>query len=343
MTVTHRRLALLLLLVILNVTNGEKITKFRKISPDKLYETTLTAQLVELDDDHSVKVTSDGQLSCYTPILFWHGMGDTAFGSINLERIALQRLFPNITILSVQVGSNAMEDRLASYFSNANTQIDDVCKAVLKNPKIKAHGSVNMVGFSQGAQFVRGLIQRCPLNQNGIRVKNYISLGGQHQGVFGLPNCLLKGFCTYINYLLSDGAYTNKVQSSLVQAAYWHDPTKEAIYREKSIFIGDLNNEQQINQTYIDNLLQLDSLVLIGFEQDHMVVPRESSFFGFYETGSTSNIIPLEQSDLYVRDRLGLKQLDESSRLRMISIPGEHLQYKMKWFIQQIAIVYLNN
>lgn len=337
----YPKIILTLLLVTYGVTNGEKISRFRKISLEEVDQSKkLTAKLIEFNDDSEDNLVGP---SSYTPILFWHGMGDTACGSLNVERLALQRLFPGVTIYSVQIGSNAMEDRWAGYFSNANSQIEEVCRVVLDNPKIKAHGSLNAVGFSQGSQFIRGLIQRCPFRENGIRVKNFISLGGQHQGVFGLPNCFLKGFCAYINYLLSDGAYEDKIQSGLVQAAYWHDPTKETIYREKSIFIGDLNNERHINQTYIDNLKQLDSLVLVEFEHDSMVIPRESSLFGFYASGDTNKIVPLELSDLYVQDRLGLKELNASKRLHMITIPGNHLEYKMDWFNNHIALVYLDN
>ena len=38
------------------------------------------------------------------------------------------------------------------------------------------------------------------------------------------------------------------VQDSLVQAEYWHDPLKEAEYREKSIFLADINNEMRLNE-----------------------------------------------------------------------------------------------
>lgn len=331
-------LTLLLFVCSISSIRAERFTEFRQVSPDKYNDEAVTAKLLKVSDTSETL-----NESAYTPIVFWHGMGDTAYGSINSERLALQKLFANVSIFSVQVGTNAMEDRMASYFSNANTQIDDVCREILADPVIKAHKSFNAVGYSQGSQLLRGLIQRCPFLSNGIKVKNFISLGGQHQGVFGLPNCLLKGFCTYINYLLSEGAYEEKIQSSLIQAAYWHDPTKESLYRERSIFIADLNNEKVYNSTYKHNLQQLDNLVLVGFEHDRMVIPRESSLFGFYEAGSTSKIVPLERSELYTQDKLGLRSMSDMKRLHQIIIPGDHLQYKMKWFIDEIALVYLNN
>jgi hypothetical protein len=34
------------------------------------------------------------------------------------------------------------------------------------------------------------------------------------------------------------------VQHKLVQAEYWHDPNREDEYREKNIFLPDINNEK---------------------------------------------------------------------------------------------------
>ena len=40
------------------------------------------------------------------------------------------------------------------------------------------------------------------------------------------------------------GAYEPFVQSHLVQAEYWHDPLQEDEYRDKSVFIADINQEK---------------------------------------------------------------------------------------------------
>lgn len=44
--------------------------------------------------------------------------------------------------------------------------------------------------------------------------------------------------------LLNLGAYISWIQNHLVQAEYWHDPLAEAEYREKSIFLADINQEK---------------------------------------------------------------------------------------------------
>jgi palmitoyl-protein thioesterase len=279
----------------------------------------------------------------YTPVVFWHGMGDTAYGSINIDRLALEKRYPGIQVFSIQIGKTFVEDELAGYFVNVNRQIELACQAILDNDQIRASGAMNAVGFSQGAQFIRALVQRCPLREHGIRVKNLVSLGGQHQGVFGLPNCYTTVWCDYIRHMLSTAAYEPQVQEHLVQAEYWHDPLHESDYKAKNIFLPDVNNENTINETYRRNLLALDNFVLVQFAQDDMVVPRESSLFAFYEPGQNAVIRPLEKSALWLEDRLGLRRLHDTNRLKMLTVPGRHLRYKMSWFLNEIAAKYLNN
>lgn len=279
----------------------------------------------------------------YTPVVFWHGMGDTAYGSLTAERIALQKRYSNISVLSIQIGENMFEDELAGYLVNVNHQVTKACEAILGDKVIRAAGAFNAVGFSQGAQFLRALIQRCPLRERGIKVKNFISLGGQHQGVFGLPRCTNGVFCGYIRHLLSHAAYEPNVQEHIVQAEYWHDPKLEETYKQKSVFLADINNVNSLNKKYRDNLLGLKNMVLVEFQDDEMVVPRQSSLFGFYSPGQSKTILPLEKTKLYLEDRLGLQKLKLSNRLQMISIPGRHLQYHIRWFMDAIASVYLNN
>ena len=65
----------------------------------------------------------------------------------------------------------------------------------------------------------------------------------------------------------------------MVQAQYWHDPLDEETYREKSVFLADINNARPDakNATYKENLLRLKKLVLIEFEGDTVVDPRQAS------------------------------------------------------------------
>lgn len=85
----------------------------------------------------------------------------------------------------------------------------------------------------------------------------------------------------------------------MVQATYWHDPLNEKEYQVRSTYLADINNEKQINQSYIDNLQSLENFIMVKFETDTMVQPVESEWFGFYKPGQSKDIQTLQESELY--------------------------------------------
>merc|ERR1711936_1055217 len=209
---------------------------------------------------------------------------------------------------------------------------------ILADPELA--GGYNAIGFSQGGQFLRAVAQRCPQPP----MKNLITFGAQHQGVFGFPNCPgeMDPFCDIVRDLLNYGAYTDFVQNILVQAQYWHDPLHFDTYVEKSQFIAEINNEKAIkNESYAINLASLENFVMVKHNQDSMVEPRESGHFEFYVPGQADVIQPLRETPLYTEDRIGLKTLDEAGKLHFLSVEGNHLEFSRDWFIQEIINVYL--
>jgi palmitoyl-protein thioesterase len=117
---------------------------------------------------------------------------------------------------------------------------------------------------------------------------------------------------------------------------------KEETYRKVSIFLADINQERTFNEQYKTNLLKIRNLILVKFLRDTMVTPHESEHFGFYEENDTTKIIPLRESKLYVNDLLGLKTMDEQSRIKFLESDTDHLQFTDKWFIDNI-IPYLQD
>ena len=51
----------------------------------------------------------------------------------------------------------------------------------------------------------------------------------------------------------------------------------------------------------------------------------------------------LQESPIYTEDRIGLKTLDESGRLHLMAVEGNHLEFSRQWFIDEIINVYLKN
>ncbi|KAL0604678.1 Palmitoyl-protein thioesterase 1 [Plecturocebus cupreus] len=63
---------------------------------------------------------------------------------------------------------------------------------------------------------------------------------------------------------------------TLVQAEYWHDPIKEDVYRNHSIFLADINQERGINESYKKNMMALKKFVMVKFLNDSIVDPVDS-------------------------------------------------------------------
>ncbi|XP_050351607.1 palmitoyl-protein thioesterase 1 [Nymphalis io] len=276
-----------------------------------------------------------------TPIVLWHGMGDTCClsYSLGLFKSFLEKQIPGVYVVSLKIGNSTVEDLENGYFMYPNEQVEYACAKLARDPKLQ--NGFNGIGFSQGSQFLRAVVQRCGHKLGPI--KNLITLGGQHQGVYGLPHCfaLQHETCDYVRKLLNYAAYYSWVQKSLVQATYWHDPLDEKTYAKSSEFLADINNELKINQTYVDNLVKLEHFVMVKFDNDSIVQPRETEWFGFYAPGQAKKLITLQQSAIYKKDRLGLKKMDKAGKLVFLSQPGDHLRFSEDWFIDSIVTPYL--
>ncbi|VDM22747.1 unnamed protein product [Hydatigera taeniaeformis] len=274
-------------------------------------------------------------------VVVWHGMGDSGFGSgvKRLCRMIMDEI-PGTYVLDVKIGSSGFFDRLNSFFMPVNKQLNIVCEMIHSDPNLS--GGFHLIGFSQGGLFVRALAQRCPPPKLG----SVISIGGPQQGVFGVPFCpnaTSVPFCNSFLKGLSRAAYTAFIQSHFVQAQYWHDPYNETLYREKSQFLAEINQEKVQNQTYKNNLLRASNLVLVRFMHDVTVIPGASEWFGFYRSDKPEDVYDIKESKQYKTDSLGLKTLDEQGRLHLIPLPGYHLQFSDEWFRKVIIRQFLKN
>merc|ERR1712107_517037 len=153
------------------------------------------------------------------PVVLWHGMGDSAAGMVGIANI-LEDNIPGVYVHRIMIGGNLLTDTESGFFRDTNRQIREVCQMIAEDPELA--GGYNAIGFSQGGQFLRAVAQRCP----SPPMKNLITFGAQHQGVFGFPQCPgeMNFFCDIVRDLLNYGAYVDFVQEILVQAQYWHDP-----------------------------------------------------------------------------------------------------------------------
>jgi len=277
---------------------------------------TITLLLIlTIVTSNKVLATDQGS-SSPVPVVLWHGMGDSAAGMIGIEKI-LKEHISGVYVHRIMIGGNIVVDVESGFFRDTNRQIREVCHMIAQDPELQS--GYNAIGFSQGGQFLRAVAQRCP----NPPMKNLITFGAQHQGVFGFPNCPgeMIFFCDIVRDLLNYGAYVEFVQDILVQAQYWHDPLHFDTYIEKSKFLAEINNEKPTkNASYAVNLASLENFVMVKHNQDTMVEPVESEHFEYYLPGQSDVILPLRESPIYVEDRIGLKALDEAGKLHFLDV-----------------------
>jgi len=270
------------------------------------------------------------------------GMGDSCDfqGMTRIVSTLEQELGAFVACL--KAGDSFAGGVLSSYFGSANRQIDRACDWISSIPELQ--GGYIGLGFSQGGQLLRGLAQRC--NHLGPKMRVLISVGGQHNGIMNIPRCTATDpgwICQVLESMLGDVAYLESVQSQSIQASYFKDPLRMEEYYAHSSFLADINAESKHGNVsmythYKNNLESMDALVLFQFEDDDMVVPKESSHFGFYDG---NRMISINETPQY--DDLGLRKLDETGRLHLLTAPGCHMCFSMEWFQEYVVQKFIDS
>jgi len=265
------------------------------------------------------------------PVVIWHGLGDSSNGE-GLKDTAdiINEVYPG-TYVHFVTASGEADDRSASFFGNLTQQIDLVCETLANDPILSTAPAIDAIGFSQGGQFLRGYIERC--GSWAPKVRSLITFGSQHNGIAEFQKC--KGATDFVCHaanaiLKSSTVWSDYVQSHLIPAQYYRDLDDFENYLEHSNFLADVNNERkQKNETYKQNLARLEKFVMILFEDDHTVIPKESGWFA--EVNATSgNVTLLKDRPIYKEDWIGLKKLDEKGGLVFETVEGEHMRLKEK-------------
>ncbi|XP_010440001.1 PREDICTED: palmitoyl-protein thioesterase 3-like isoform X2 [Camelina sativa] len=271
-------------------------------------------------------------VSLSVPFVFFHGIGG---GCSDDQMRNLTKLLNNYSTGScVEIG-NGKQD---SVFMPLTQQASIACEKIKQMPELS--DGYNIVGVSQGNLVARGLIEFC---DNAPPVFNYVSLGGPHAGVAAIPEWCNNWFCKILKAFFSQ-VYDDHVQGFIAPSNFVKIPTKITEYLEHSKYLPKLNNERpgEKNSTYKERFTSLHNLVLIMFEKDDVLIPKESSWFGYYPDGDNTTILPPRKTKLYTEDWIGLKTLDAAGKLKFVSLPGAHIQITDDEVVEYV-VPYLQN
>ncbi|KAM7274321.1 hypothetical protein ACFE04_028985 [Oxalis oulophora] len=222
----------------------------------------------------------------------------------------------------IEVGNGVWD----SWFMPIDKQAKIVCRKVKKMRILKK--GYNLVGLSQGNMIARGLIEFC----KGPPVKNYISLAGPHAGVALGPLCKFGEICQIVDNLIQENVYSDYIQGHFAPSGYLKIPDDVFTYLRSCKYLPKLNNERpgKRKSMYKKRFTSLDNLVLIMFDHDEVIVPRESSWFGFHPDGSIGPVLPPQKTKLYKEDWIGLRTLDKKGKVKFIRVEGFHLKISIE-------------
>ena len=188
-----------------------------------------------------------------------------------------------------------------------NKQLDILCDTLYKMPALEA--GFDFIGMSQGGLLARGYVEKC----NKYPVRNLINLVSPNGGVIED---------------IDINMYTPFNQAHLSISGYWRDPLQVETYLHDCLYLPILNNEREtaLSAVYKKNIQSLSNYVVIWSPFDTTVNPSESGKFSVYDTDY--NVIPLELTDMYIEDWLGLRSLAEEGRFNSYETNCSHVEHR---------------
>jgi len=270
----------------------------------------------------------------YRPLVLMHGMGATNDTQYPWQALEIQRAYPGIYVKAFAIDGGPS----GSLAQPMEPQLQHLAEAIRSDPMLQ--DGFNIHGESQGGLLSRAYVQRF----NSPQVHRLISVCGPQAGVGHCPNNIpivgrLKAFCDAAAY---DLQIYHWPKCSFCN--YWKDVTHgEQNYLSNNVWLAELNNDRATkNQTYRQNMLQLEHYYMAMALDDTIVEPRESAFHQFWawDDQTRSKIVPLDQDEGFSGDWIGLKTLKSTGRLSFMSFDGPHTGYGLQWFRDNLLPIY---
>ena len=266
------------------------------------------------------------------PIAVFHGIIDSCSMKNTSTLVNDLKNDLGVHVECIEVGNGYWD----SVMKPMAEQVKLACESIKSNPNFQ--GKFNVLGISQGTLIGRYIVEKCDMEGQVVR---YMSFDGPQMGVGFVPKVDCGTFCDWMVNLTVPLAY--KFQDTLSPMGYLKYRYDRSYYDEHDdIFLKMLNNErEEKDQEIYDRFTSLEKVKLIKAKHDSVIVPRESSWFEFYDYNGKS-IIPLEESDFYINDNIGLRKLMEEDKVIFYEIDQEHVLYNMKEYKDEIMSFFLD-
>jgi len=246
------------------------------------------------------------------PIVVLHGLESSSKKMVPLCKWIEDTFDRNI--INIEIGNGEK----TSLYTPLPEQLIELCNTIYENKELE--NGFDFIGISQGGLLARGYVEQC----NEYPVYNLITLVSPHGGAF-MRDSVENNFM-----------YTKFSQKHISFAGYWRNPTILEIYLEKSVYLPYLNNEKNhiSMEKQKQNIINLSNFVMVWSPNDNIIYPPESGKFSFLDKGM--HIIPIEETELYKEDTLGLKLLKDEERLHIHETNCSHVDHRNPECFEQL-------
>lgn len=220
----------------------------------------------------------------------------------------------------IEVSSD--ESWLVNDLYNIRTHGEKLCKQVREDEHFK-NGNFSIVSFSYGGMMARYLIEYCSF-PNPIR--NVVTMGSPLNGVSAVSHMPRDTFLgSMVDWVIDKLIYLDVFERVFEPADYWREPEDEEGYLAHSRFLAEANNEINYNETRKEAWTHLNKALFVKWDHDETIIPAESAWWGQFD--ENFHVLDRQHTNLYKKDLIGIRQLEETHKSQYLELPGDHMQF----------------
>ena len=262
---------------------------------------------------------------CIYPIALFHGIVDSCTMKNTSKLVSDLENDLGVHVECIEIG-NGFLDSVAKPILK---QVEEACEKIKSNPNFQ--DKFNVLGISQGTLIGRYIIEKCDMKG---QVMKYMSFDGPQMGIASIPKITCGSFCEWLCNITAPLAY--QLRDIVAPCGYYKYRYDQDTYKKTNTFLKMLNNEDEKDEEVYKRFSSLEKVKLIKSREDTVITPRDSSWFQFYDKNGI-DIVPLELSDFYIDDYIGLRKLNEEGKVEFTEFAEEHVLYNIDEYNEEIV------